>query len=97
MKTLSRFHAKSISGSGNIDRGHKKPPPPPLKTYKDRKSSGLIGLNTQRKKKRKGMTRRTAYNNFLLDFFTLYCYDGTTSVIMTFYGVVLLFFKGIHA
>ena len=29
MKTLSRFRAKSISGSGDIDRGHKKPPPPP--------------------------------------------------------------------
>ena len=28
MKTLSRFRAKSISGSGDIDRGHKKPPPP---------------------------------------------------------------------
>ena len=27
MKTLSRFRAKSISGSGDIDRGHKKPPP----------------------------------------------------------------------
>ena len=29
MNTLSRFRAKSISGSGDIDRGHKKPPPPP--------------------------------------------------------------------
>ena len=29
MKTLSRFRAKSISGSGDIDRGHKKSPPPP--------------------------------------------------------------------
>ena len=27
MKTLSKFRAKSISGSGDIDRGHKKPPP----------------------------------------------------------------------
>ena len=27
MKTLSRFRAKSISGSGDTDRGHKKPPP----------------------------------------------------------------------
>ena len=30
MKTLSKFGAKSISGSGDIDRGHKKPPPPDL-------------------------------------------------------------------
>ena len=29
MKTLSKFGAKSISGSGDRDRGHKKPPPPP--------------------------------------------------------------------
>ena len=42
MKTLSRFRAKSISGSGDIDRGHKKPPPP--QTYKGKKSPGLIGL-----------------------------------------------------
>ena len=27
MKTLSKFGAKSINGSGDIDRGHKKPPP----------------------------------------------------------------------
>ena len=32
MKTLSKFGAKSISGSGDIDRGHKKPPPPPRLT-----------------------------------------------------------------
>ena len=43
MKTLSKFGAKSISGSGDIDRGHKKPPPP--QTYKGQKSPGLIGLN----------------------------------------------------
>ena len=43
MKTLSKFGAKSISGSGDIDRGHKKPPPPP-QTYKGQKSPGLIGL-----------------------------------------------------
>ena len=42
MKTLSKFGAKSISGSGDIDRGHKKPPP---QTYKGQKSPGLIGLN----------------------------------------------------
>ena len=30
MKKLSKFGAKSISGSGDIDRGHKKPPPPDL-------------------------------------------------------------------
>ena len=43
MKTLSRFRAKSISGSGDTDRGHKKPPPPRL--TKGQKSPGLIGLN----------------------------------------------------
>ena len=41
MKTLSKFGAKSISGSGDRDRGHKKPPP---QTYKGQKSPGLIGL-----------------------------------------------------
>ena len=41
MKTLYRFRAKSMSGSGDIDRGHKKPPP---QTYKGQKSPGLIGL-----------------------------------------------------
>ena len=40
MKTLSRFRAKSISGSGDIDRGHRKTP----QTYKGQKSPGLIGL-----------------------------------------------------
>ena len=40
MKTLSRFRSKSISGSGDIDRGHKKPPP---QTYKGKKKTGLMG------------------------------------------------------
>ena len=44
MKTLFRFRAKSISGSGDIDRGHKKPPP---QTYKGQKSPGLIGLKKE--------------------------------------------------
>ena len=44
MKTLSRFRAKSVSGSGDIDCGHKKPPPSPPQTYKGQKSPGLIGL-----------------------------------------------------
>ena len=43
MKTQSKFGAKSISGSGDIDRGHKKPPP---QTYKGQKSPGLIGLRS---------------------------------------------------
>ena len=30
MKTQSKFGAKSISGSGDIDRAHKKPPTPDL-------------------------------------------------------------------
>ena len=34
MKTLFRFRAKYISGSGDIDRGHKKPPPPDLQGSK---------------------------------------------------------------
>ena len=29
MKTLSKFGARSISGSGDIDRGYLKAPPPP--------------------------------------------------------------------
>ena len=34
MKTLSKFGAKSISGLGDTDRGHKKPPPPDLQGSK---------------------------------------------------------------
>ena len=44
MKTLSKFRAKYISGSGDIDRGHKKPP----QTYKGQKSPGIIGLRRVR-------------------------------------------------
>ena len=40
MKTQSSFRAESISGSGDIDCGHKKPPP----RLKGQKSPGLIGL-----------------------------------------------------
>ena len=44
MKTLPRFPAKSAIGSGDIDRGHKKLPPP--QTYKGQKSPGLLGLRS---------------------------------------------------